>query len=158
MADINLGHKSQVLTGMSILIGGKTTFGFTGDGTKVSDVEFVEVDGQSIGIIKPLTMTIEVCNLNVNYITHIASNLPVVIKGNIHQDGANISYVVTLQGALKKMGKDVKIGDIVKRTFELNLNMYNEMVDGVPTINYTRHPYTCILGGVDTAPKYNQNI
>ena len=153
-----IGKASQILTGLSILIAGKNTLGYTGDGTKVSDIEFNMVDEESTGIIKPLTMTLEVNNLGAEYITHIATGLPFVLKGNIHEDGENKSYVVTAQGKLKKMGADIKVGDVTKRTFEITLNMYSEVVDGLPTVVYTKDPYTCILGGVDTAPNFNDNL
>ncbi len=153
-----LGKASQILTGMAILIAGKNTLGFTGDGTKVSDIEFNTVDEESTGIIKPLVMTLEVNSLNAEFITHITAGLPFVLKGNIHEDGENKSYIVTAQGGLKKMAAEVKTGDAVKRTFELNLNMYSEVVDGLPTVVYTKNPYTCILGGIDTAPNFNDNL
>jgi len=53
-----LGKPSQGLTGLSILIGGKNTFGFTGDGTKGPEIEFNMMDEESTGLVKPLTMTL----------------------------------------------------------------------------------------------------
>jgi len=153
-----LGKPSQGLTGLSILIGGKNTFGFTGDGTKGPEIEFNMMDEESTGLVKPLTMTLEVENLGAEYITHMATNLPFVLKGNISEDGENKPYLITAQGKLKKMGTDIKVGDKVKRTFELTMTMYSEMVDNIPTVVYTKSPYMCFLGGIDTAPDFNDNI
>ncbi len=153
-----LGKPSQSLTGLSILIGGKNTFGYTGDGTKSPTVEFNMIDEESTGIVKPLKMTLEVENLGAEFIAHIFAGLPFVLKGNIHEDGENKPYLVTAQAKPVKMETGLKVGENSKRTFELNLVMYSELVDNIPTIVYTKSPYTCILAGIDTAPKFNDHI
>jgi len=158
MTKNGLGQPSQNLTGLSIMIGGKNTFGYTGDGTKAPEFEFETVNEDSTGIVKQPKMTLEVLNLGVEYIAHITAGLPFVLKGNIREDGEDKPLLITAQGQLHKMGQDIKEGDATKRTFELRVDMYSEVVDGVPTIVYNRHPYKCILGGVDMAPNFNNNI
>jgi hypothetical protein len=153
-----LGRTAQSLTGLSILIGGKNTFGYTGEATKVSDIEFVMVGEESTGIVKPLTMTLEIFDLGAEYITHIITGLPFVLKGNIHEGGVNKPYMIAAQGDLKKMGTDIKVGESVKRTFELNISMYSEVVDNLPTVVYHKDPYSCILGGVDTSKNFSDNV
>lgn len=153
-----MGKSSQNLSGLSILIAGKNTFGYTGDGTKAPEFEFETVNNDSTGIVKPPKMTIEVENLGVEFITHITSGLPFVLKGNIHEDGSNKGIVITAQGELHKMGQTVKVGDSVKRTLELRVDLYNEIVENIPTIIYTRHPYNLVLGGIPVSAKFNDNI
>jgi hypothetical protein len=156
--DGNLGKSSQTLTGLAILIAGKNTFGTTGDGTTISDIEFETVDGKSTGIVKQITMELEVCNLGAEYITHIASGLPFVLKGNLNIDGENLPVVEAVQGDLVKMGKDYKEGDKVKRKFTLNVNVYSEVVNNLPTVVYANDPYTIFLGGINMAPDFTDNI
>ncbi len=153
-----MGKPSQNLSGLSILIAGKNTFGYTGDGTKAPEFEFETVNNDSTGIVKPPKMTIEVENLGAEFVTHMASNLPFVLKGNIHEDGENKGVVITVQGELQKMGQTVKVGDSVKRTLEIRVDLYTEVVDGVPSIVYTRHPYNLVLGGIPMSTNYNSNI
>jgi hypothetical protein len=158
MTKNGLGADSQILTGLSILIGGKSTFGYTGDGTKSPEFEFEQVNEQSTGIVKQPYMTLEAYNLGAEFVSHIASGLPFVLRGNLRRDGEDKPYLVTCQGQLKKLSGEIKEGDAVKRTFEIRVDMYSEVVDNVPAIIYNREPYKCILGGVDTAPDFNNNI
>jgi len=158
MTKQGLGADAQLLTGLSIMIGGKNTFGYTGDGTKPPEFEFETVNEQSTGIVKQPKMTLEVLDLNPLYVTHIASGLPFVLKGNIRKDGEDKPLLVTVQGTLLKMSGELKEGDATKRTFELRVDMYNELVDGLPGIVYTREPYNIILGGVPMAPNFSNNV
>jgi len=50
MTKTGLGANSQILSGLSILIGGKNTFGFTGDGTKQPEFEFELINEESTGM------------------------------------------------------------------------------------------------------------
>jgi len=153
-----LGQPAQSLTGLSILVGGKNTFGYTGDGTKAPEFEFETVDEDSTGIVKVPKMTLEVENLGAEFIAHIAGGLPFVLKGNIHEDGVNKPIVITAQGQLHKMGQDVKVGDKVKRTFEIRVDMFSEIVDNIPTIVYTRHPYNLVMGGIPMSADFSSNV
>lgn len=153
-----LGQPAQNLSGLSILIGGKNTFGYTGDGTKAPEFEFITANEQSTGIVKPPKMTIEVENLGIEFITHMASGLPFVLKGNINEDGENKPLVLTVQGQLQKMGQDIKVGDATKRTFEIRVDMYTELVDNIPTIVYTRHPYNLVMGGIPMSSDFSDNV
>jgi len=153
-----LGASSQALTGLSILLGGKNTFGYTGDGTKAPEFEFVTVDEDSTGIVKAVKMTVEVENLGADYITHMAKGEPFVLKGNVSDDGSNVPLVATIQGQLHKLSPEFKVGDKVKRQFELRVDLYKELVDGVSTIEYTRHPYKYVLGGVDMTSNFSDNV
>ena len=153
-----LGQPSQNLTGLSILIGGKNTFGYTGDGTKAPEFEFETVDDDSTGIVKVPKMTLEVENLGVEFITHIASGAPFVLRGNIHDDGENKPIMITAQGQLRKLGQEIKVGDKVKRTFEIRIDMYTELIDNIPTIVYTRHPYDLIIGGIPISSDFSDNV
>jgi hypothetical protein len=157
MDKFGLGDSAQKVSGSSILVSGKNTYGYTGD-CKDPEFEFEEVDGESIGIVKRPKITIEICNLGAEFITHIASGLPFVLKKNISEDGENKPVVTTIQGDLLKMSEESKVGDIAKRTFEINLNMYSQVVDKIPTITYARQPYKCFFGAIDTAPKFNDNL
>ncbi len=152
-----LGDESQKAIGMSILIAGKNTFGYTGDGTKLPEFDFIKINESSTGLVKQPIMTIEVENLRAEFITHMASGLPFVLKSTLHEED-ELPLLITAQGDLHKMGSDVKVGDNVKRTFELKLNMYTEMVDNLPTVVYTRKPYNLVLGGIDKAPDFNKYI
>ena len=158
MTKNGLGADAQLLTGLSIMIAGKNTFGYTGDGTKAPEFEFETVNEQSTGLVKQPKMTLEVLDLGAEYIAHIASGLPFVLKGNTRKDGEDKPLLVTVQGELMKTGGELKEGDATKRTFEIRVDMYNEVVDGIPTIVYTREPYNIILGGIPMAPDFSNNI
>ncbi len=158
MTKTGLGTASQNLTGLSILIAGKNTFGYTDEGTKVPTIEFETINEESTGIVKQPKMTLAIKNLNADYIAHIASGEPFVLKGNIREEHEDIPLKITAQGQLHKMEADVKEGDSTKRTFELRLDMYTEEVDGTATVEYSRQPYKIILGGKDMAPDFNKNI
>lgn len=158
MTKNGLGAEAQLLTGMSIMIAGKNTFGYTGDGTKAPEFEFETVNEQSTGLVKQPKMTIEVLDLSAEYITHIASGLPFVLKGNTRKDGEDTPLLVTVQGELMKTSGEIKEGDATKRTFEIRVDMYSEIVNGVPSIVYTREPYSLVLGGVPMAPDFSNNI
>jgi len=103
-------------------------------------------------------MTVAVKNLGAEYITHMSAGLPFVLKGNIRESGEDKPLLITAQGQLQKMSGEIKEGDSVKREFEIRVDMYSEIVDGLPTIIYSRNPYKCILGGIDTAPDFNSNL
>jgi len=158
MTKAGLGQSAQNLTGLSIMIGGKNTFGFTDEGTKAPAFEFETVNEDSTGIVKQPKMTLAVKNLGAEYIAHISAKLPFILKGNIRDDGEDKPLLITVQGQLHKMSGEMKEGDSVKREFEIRVDMYSEIVNGIPTIVYNRHPYKCILGGIDMAPKFNSNI
>ena len=158
MTKNGLGADAQLLTGLSIMIAGKNTFGYTGDGTKAPEFEFETVNEQSTGLVKQPKMTLEVLDLSAEYITHIASGLPFVLKGNTRKDGEDKPLVVTVQGEVMKTSGEIKEGDATKRTFEIRVDMYTEMVDNVPAIVYTRVPYNFIMGGVPMAPDFSNNI
>jgi len=158
MTKTGLGESSQNLTGLAILIAGKNTFGYTDEGTKPPEFEFETINEESTGIVKQPKMTLAVKSLGAEFIAHISAGLPFVLKGNIRDDGEDKALLITAQGQLHKMGTDIKEGDSVKREFELRLDMYSEIVDGIPTIIYSRSPYKCVLGGIDTAPDFNSNI
>ena len=158
MTKTGLGASSQTITGLSVLIGGKNTFGYTDEGTKTPEIEFEVVNEDSTGIIKQPKMTLAFNDLSVSHITHIASGLPFVLKGNIRVDGEDKPIVITANGQMHKMTTNTKVGDNAKREFEIRLDLYSEMIDGVPTIVYSRHPYNLILGGIPMAPDFSSNI
>ena len=153
-----LGQPSQNLTGLSILMAGKNTFGYTGDGTKAPKFDFETVNEESTGIVKQPKMTLEVKNLGADFIQHIANGEPVVLKGNIREDGEDKPIQITVQGQLHNLSGEIKEGDSVKRTFEIRCDMYKEVVDGETAIEYVRYPYKLVYGGVDMAPKFNDHI
>jgi len=158
MTKNGLGNDSQLLTGLSIMIAGKNTFGYTGDGTKPPEFEFETVNEQSTGLVKQPTMTLEVLDLHPMYITHIASGAPFILKGNLRQDGEDTPLLVTVQGEVTKISAEMKEGDAAKRTFELRVDMYTELVNALPSIVYTRSPYSLFLGGIPMAPDFSNNI
>jgi len=158
MTKNGLGADAQLLTGLSIMIAGKNTFGYTGDGTKAPEFEFETVNEQSTGLVKQPKMTLEVLDLSAEYVTHIANGEPFVLKGNIRKDGEDKPLVVTVQGEVMKTSGELKEGDATKRTFEIRVDMYTEVVDGKETISYVRMPYKFDLGGVPMAPDFNNNI
>lgn len=158
MTKHGLGQPAQNLTGLSIMIAGKNTFGYTDEGTKAPSFEFETVNEESTGIVKQPKMTIAVKNLGAEYIAHMSAGLPFVLKGNIREDGEDKPLLITAQGQLQKMSGDIKEGDSVKREFEIRVDMYSELVDLIPTIIYSRNPYKCILGGIDMAPDFNSNL
>jgi len=158
MTKNGLGLPSQILTGLSIMIAGKNTFGYTDEGTKQPEFEFETVNEESTGLVKQPKMTIAVKNLGAEFVAHMSAGLPFVLKGNIREDGEDKSLLITAQGQLHKMSGEVKEGDSTKREFEIRVDMYSEVVDGIPTIVYSRNPYKCILAGVDMAPDFNNNI
>jgi len=158
MTKNGLGASAQALTGLSVLIGGKNTFGYTDEGTKTPEFEFETVNEESTGIVKQPKMTLAFNDLSVTHVAHISAGLPFVLKGNIRVDGEDKPYLITATGQLHKMGQEVKVGDSVKREFEIRLDLYSETVDGVPTVVYSRHPYNLILGGVPMAPDFSSNV
>ena len=158
MGKNGLGKSGQILTGLSVLFGGKNTFGFTDEGTKQPEWEFEVVDEESTGIVKQPKMTIAVKNLGPQYIKHVALGEPIVLRGNIRDDGEDKPLSITVEGPLIKMSGEIKEGDSTKREFEIRVDRYQEVVDYNETIIYNRHPYKFILGGVDKAPNFNKNI
>ena len=87
MAKSGLGKVGQILTGLSVLIGGKNTFGYTDEGTKPPEFEFDVVDEESTGIVKQPKMILALNDLGASHIAHIMSGLPIILKGNIRDDG-----------------------------------------------------------------------
>ena len=158
MTKNGLGASAQALTGLSVLIGGKNTFGYTDEGTKSPEWEFETVNEESTGIVKQPKMTLAFNDLSATHIAHISAGLPFVLKGNIRVDGEDKPLLITANGQLHKMSGDIKVGDAVKREFEIRLDLYSEMVDGVPTVVYSRHPYNLILGGISMAPDFSSNV
>ena len=158
MTKNGLGASAQALTGLSVLIGGKNTFGYTDEGTKPPEFEFETVNEESTGIVKQPKMTLAFNDLSVTHIAHISAGLPFVLKGNIRVDGEDKPIVITANGQMHKMATDIKVGDAVKREFEIRLDLYSEVVDGIPTVVYARHPYNLILGGIPMAPDFSKNV
>lgn len=158
MTKTGLGASSQNLTGLSVMIAGKNTLGFTDDSTKVPEFEFETINEESTGIVKPPKMTLGLKNLGQEYLAHIVEGNPFVLKGNIHEGDEDKALLITIQGQLHKMSSELKEGDSTKREFELRVDLYEETVDGQQTITYNRNPYKLILAGVDTAPNFNNNI
>lgn len=158
MTKNGLGASAQALTGLSVLIGGKNTFGYTDEGTKSPEWEFETVNEESTGIVKQPKMTLAFNDLSASHIAHIAAGLPFVLKGNIRVDNEDKPMLITASGQLHKMSGDIKVGDAVKREFEIRLDLYSEMVDSVPTVVYSRHPYNLILGGIPMAHNFSKNV
>jgi len=158
MTKNGLGASAQALTGLSVLIGGKNTFGYTDEGTKTPEWEFETVNEESTGIVKQPKMTLAFNDLSATHIAHISAGLPFVLKGNIRVDGEDKPMLITATGQLHKMSGEIKVGDAVKREFEIRLDLYSEMVDSIPTVVYSRHPYNLILGGIMMAPDFSKNV
>jgi len=158
MTKNGLGASAQALTGLSVLIGGKNTFGYTDEGTKTPEWEFETVNEESTGIVKQPKMTLAFNDLSATHIAHISAGLPFVLKGNIRVDGEDKPMLITATGQLHKMSGEIKVGDAVKREFEIRLDLYSEMVDSIPTVVYSRHPYNLILGDIMMAPDFSKNV
>ncbi|MBL0702561.1 MAG: phage major tail tube protein [Sulfurospirillum sp.] len=141
-----LGSPAQNMSGLSIVIGGKNTFGKTGD-IKIPDWEFEVVNEESTGIPKSPKITLPVHDLGAEYISAVQNGESIVLKGNIREDGEDKPYVVTMTLQLHKIGTEIKEGESVKRNLEGRIDTFEETVDGKQTIKYNRSSLELIVGG-----------
>ena len=146
MTKQGLGATGGILSGLSIYIGGKNTFGKT-ESVKLPDWEFEVVNEESTGLIKSPNISLEVSDLSPAYISAIQNGETFIIKGNVREDGRDFPYVATMSVQLHKVGTELKEGDSVKRTLEGRINTFEETYKGSQTVNYNRDGLVLILGG-----------
>lgn len=154
-----LGAPAQNMTGLAIVIGGKNTYGKTGD-IKIPDWEFEVVNEESTGVPKSPKMTLPVHDLSPEYISAIQEGESIVLKGNIREDGEDVPYVVTMTMQLQKIGTEIKEGETVKRNLEGRIDTFEETVNGNQTVKYNRGALELVLGGNGTnlLEKFASNI
>ena len=118
MTKTGLGDTGQILSGLSIILGGKNTFGKTED-IKLPDWEFELVNEESTGLIKSPTITLDVADLAPEYIKAMKDGETFLIKGNIREGGVDVPYVASMSCQLHKIGTETKEGEFAKRTLEI---------------------------------------
>lgn len=145
MTKQGLGN-SSTLTGLSVLVAGKNTFGKTGD-VKLPEWEYEVVDEESIGIPKSPKITLPIFDLNQTIIQAIKNGETIVLKGNVRDEGEDKPIQISLTMQLHKMSPEFKEGDKVGRTFEGRIDTFEETYDGKQTVKYNRGSLELILGG-----------
>ena len=159
MTKQSLGASGSVLSGLSILLGGKSTFGKTED-VKLPDWEFEVVNDESTGLVKTPKISLDVVDLAPQYISAMQNGDTFIIKGNIRENGKDVPYVATVSCQLHKVGTELKEGDSVKRSLEGRVNTFEETINGQQTVQYNREALVLILGGngINLLADFAQNV
>ena len=146
MTKTGLGATGGTLSGLSIYLGGKNTFGMT-ESVKLPDWEFEVVDEESTGLIKSPKITLEVSDLNATYISAMQAGESFIIKGNVREEGRDYPYIASMSCQLHKIGTELKEGDKVKRTLEGRIDTFEETYRGSQSVSFNRKGLKLILGG-----------
>jgi len=154
-----LGNTGSVLSGLTIVMGGKNTFGKTGD-VKLPEWEFEVVDEESTGIPKSAKISIQVHDMSGSYLSAMMAGESFIIKGNIRENGVDVPYSATMNCQLHKVGTDTKEGEYISRTLEGRIDNFEEVVSGSQTVKYSREKLELILGGngVNLLEKFAKNV
>lgn len=159
MTKQGLGATGAVLSGLSVIIGDKNTFGKV-DSIKIPDWEFEVVNEESTGIIKSPKTSLSFSDLSPAHIAHIKAGKPFVIRGNIRENGKDIPYTATLSMQLHKLGTELKEGDSVKRSFDGRIDSFKEKINNQETVDWNRSTLKLVLGGdgINLLEQFAKNI
>jgi hypothetical protein len=146
MTKQGLGATGQVLQTLSIVIGGKNTFGKTGE-FKPLDIEYEVVNEEITRLIKSPHITIGVADLGQHYIDAFMRREPFILKGSIGDEGKDIPLMITISGQIHKMKNNIKVGDSIGREFNIRVDTYIERVDGEETMRWNRETMFLGYGG-----------
>jgi len=151
------GATGQVINGLALVLGGRGTFGETGE-FKFPDWEFETVDEESTTILKSPKISFVIKNLAPSDIKAINRGDTILLIGNLREDGRDKRLEISLKIQLHKMATSCKEGEAVERTFEGRLDYYEEKVAGVQTVKYQRNPLFLDLGDGNIYEEFNKNV
>jgi len=141
-----LGKTGSVLTGASVIIGGKNTFGKTGE-IKPFETKFIVVNEESTGLIESPMMEIPIDDMDQHFIAEFMKGSDILIKGSLRNEGKNIPVTMALSGQVHEISPSFKTGDNAGRTFKIRVDNYIEKVDGKETIKWNRQKISLEFGG-----------
>lgn len=159
MTKAGLGATGHALTGLAVIIGGKNTFGKTGD-VKPLEVEYEVVNEESTGLIKSPMVTITVYDLSKHYLSAISRGEDIILKGNVRDEGKDLPVSIALSGQMHKMSPEFKEGEQTGRTFEIRADNYIEKINNEETIKWNRDKLDLVIGGdsVNLLEDFGKNI
>jgi len=141
-----LGKTGSVLTGASVIIGGKNTFGKTGE-IKPFETKFIVVNEEKTGLIESPMMEIPIDDMDQHFIAEFMKGSDILIKGSLRNEGKNIPVTMALSGQVHEISPSFKTGDNAGRTFKIRVDNYIEKVDGKETIKWNRQKISLEFGG-----------
>jgi len=141
-----LGKTGSVLVGASVIIGGKNTFGKTGE-IKPFETKFIVVNEESTGLIESPMMEIPIDDMDQHFIAEFMKGSDILIKGSLRNEGKNIPVTMALSGQVHEINPSFKTGDNAGRTFKIRVDNYIEKVDGKETIKWNRQKIHLEFGG-----------
>jgi len=137
---------SSVLTGLAVVVGGKNTFGKTGD-VKLPDWEQEVVDDEATGIPKSPKITVPIFDLSEKIIRAFRDEESIVLRGNVRDEGDDRAVEISFSGQLHKMSPEFKEGEKTGRTFTVRLDVYEEKYNNVVVRKWNRGTLEDDLGG-----------
>jgi len=144
-----LGAEAQLLTGLALVIGGKNTFGKTGD-VAPPDFEYEVVDEQITGIPKSPRLKFTVWDASQHYLNSIANGEDFLLKGNIRgEDSVDKPLSMAISHRMVSSKLVTKEGDKTGREFEVIVDAYIEKVDGDQTVKWNRQGVHLSYGSGD---------
>jgi len=141
-----LGKTGTVLTGASVMIGGKNTFGKTGE-IKPFETKFIIVNEESTGLIESPMMEVPIFDMDQHFVNEFMKGSDILIKGSLRNEGKNIPVTMAFSGQVHEMSPSFKEGDNASRTFKVRIDNYIEKVDGKETIKWNRQKLHLEFGG-----------
>lgn len=148
-----LGAESQLLTGLALIIGGKNTFGKTGD-INPPDFEYEVVDEQITGIPKSPRLKFTVWDASAHFLDSIAKGEDFLLSGNIRaEDAVDAPLSMAIGHKLIKTKLVTKEGDRTGREFEIRVDTYIEKVNGEQTVKWNRKGVHLSYGSGDNLLK-----
>ena len=141
-----LGKTGSVLTGASVIIGGKNTFGKTGE-IKPFETKFIVVEDESTGLIESPYMEIPIHDMDEHFVSQFMQGKDILIKGSLRKEGKNVPVIMALSGQVHEMTTSFKEGDNAGRNFKIRVDNYIEKVDNKETIKWNRQKIHLEFGG-----------
>jgi hypothetical protein len=143
-----LGGNSTVLTGASVIVGGKNTFGKTGE-VKTPEWKFIIENEESTGQIESPMMEVPIMDLSKHYIASIMNGEDILLKGSLRQDGKDIPITMAVGYQVHELTPEWKVGESSGRTFKIRVDNYIEKVNGEETVKWNRKKIDLRFGGGD---------
>ena len=141
-----LGKTGSILVGASVIIGGKNTFGYTGE-IKPFETKFIVVNEESTGLIESPMMEIPINDMDQHFVAQFMDGKDILIKGSLRKEGKNVPVTIAMSGQVHEMSTGFKEGDSAGRTFKIRVDNYIEKVDSKETIKWNRQKIHLEFGG-----------
>jgi len=141
-----LGATGDALTGMSIIVGGKNTFGKTGE-VKLPEWKYIIQNEESTGLPESVMMEITIHDMSQHYIAAFAKGEDILLKANLRNEGKDIPFTAALSGQVHEISSPFKEMDNAGRTFKIRLDNYIEKVAGEETVKWNCKKLHLEFGG-----------